>query len=89
MTSTRKTLALGAIAVAAGVAATQPVWAQVGRRAAVPAPVPVVAPAPIVTLLSTGPSTFTTITPASSSSGPVGTRPPASQPIPGPIIYNN
>ena len=76
---------MGALALAAGLVGTQPVWAQFGRRA--PAqPVPT---SPIVSLLSLGRSPSGTFTPTAAPGGdpPLG-RPPVSQPIPGPTINN-
>ena len=85
MSSTRKALALGALAVVAGLVGTQAAWAQLGRRAVA---APVASPttdSSIVSLLSLSDAS-TTIQPT--ALGFALGRPPVSQPIPGPVINN-
>jgi hypothetical protein len=84
MTSIRKALALGALALVAGLVGAQPAWAQLGRKA-VAAPVPADSSSSIVSLLSLS-DTNTTIQPT--ALGFALGRPPVSQPIPGPVINN-
>jgi hypothetical protein len=80
MTSTRKALALGALAMAAGLAGGPPAWDQPGGKAAPPA-----APGATLIILSLGgPGPDLRAAALGTALG----RPPVSQAIPGPVTRN-